>query len=53
MGKGSKRRPQVISDSAFADAWDKIFARKKTPPQGRTQVHTSKKVYNRNRKIEE
>ena len=43
MGKGSKRRPQVISDNAFADAWDKIFVRKKTPPQGRTQVHKNKK----------
>ena len=53
MGKGSKRRPQVISDNAFADAWDKIFVRKKTPPQGRTQVHTNKKAYSRKRKIEE
>ena len=43
MGKGSKQRPSVISQKQFEDSWDKIFARKKTPPQGQTQVHKNKK----------
>lgn len=25
MGKGSKRRPQQVSDKQVADNWDKIF----------------------------
>ena len=38
MGKGSKRRPQVVSDNEYDKAWEKIFGesrpkgRKKTPP---------------------
>ena len=43
MSKGSKQRPRVVSQKQFEDSWDKIFARKKTPPQGRTQVHKNKK----------
>tara|TARA_Y100001951_G_C11281983_1_gene266022 strand:- start:255 stop:419 length:165 start_codon:yes stop_codon:yes gene_type:complete len=42
MSKGSKRRPQIVSDDQFKEAWDNIFTRKKTPPQGRTQVHKNK-----------
>ena len=43
MSKGSKHRPRVVTQKQFEDSWDKIFARKKTPPQGRTQVHKNKK----------
>ena len=43
MSKGSKQRPRVVTQKQFEDSWDKIFARKKTPPQGRTQVHKNKK----------
>lgn len=46
-GKGSKRRPQFISDEKFADAWDRIFTRKTTPPHAATQLHTDKTKYNR------
>ena len=46
-GKGSKRRPKVISDEAFANAWDNIFVRKVTPDHGKTKVHKSKKSYSR------
>lgn len=28
-GKGSKRRPKVISDDEFADRWERAFGRKK------------------------
>ena len=27
MGKGSKRRPQQISDDKLADNWDRIFTK--------------------------
>ena len=47
MGKGSKQRPRVVSQKQFEDGWDEIFARKKTPPQGRTQVHKNKKKKSR------
>ncbi len=47
MSKGSKQRPRVVTQKQFEDAWDKIFARKKTPPQSRTQVHVDKTKYNR------
>ena len=47
MSKGSKRRPQVVSDKDFKDAWDKIFVRKKTPKHGQSQVHRDKTKYNR------
>ena len=47
LGKGSKRRPQVVSDKDFKDAWDKIFVRKKTPKHGQSQVHRDKTKYNR------
>ena len=43
MSKGSKQRPRVVTQKQFEDSWDKIFPRKKTPPQGRTQVHKNKK----------
>ena len=42
MGKGSKRRPQVVSDEQFKNAWDNIFPRKKTPSHGITQIHVDK-----------
>jgi len=42
MGKGSKRRPQIVSDDKFQEAWDNIFPRKKTPPHATTQVHKDK-----------
>ena len=29
MGKGSKRRPQVVNQKQFEDAWDNIFPKKK------------------------
>jgi len=47
MSKGSKRRPQIVSDEQFSLAWDKIFTQKKTPSHGLTQVHTDKTKYNR------
>ena len=52
MGKGSKRRPQVVSDDQFKNAWDRIFPRKKTPSHGITQVHTNKKRKMTERKLE-
>lgn len=52
-GKGSKRRPQFISDKKFADAWDRIFVRKTTPPHASIQVHTDKTKYNRKKFREE
>ena len=42
MGKGSKRRPKVISQEQFEDNWQKIFGRKITPKHGATQVHKDK-----------
>lgn len=42
MGKGSKRRPTLISDEQFKDNWDNIFARKKTPKHGATKIHKDK-----------
>ena len=42
MGKGSKRRPQVVSDEHFKNAWDNIFPRKKIPSHGITQIHVDK-----------
>ena len=42
MGKGSKRRPQIVSDDKFLEAWNNIFPRKKTPPHATTQVHKDK-----------
>jgi hypothetical protein len=41
-GKGSKRRPQVVSQSQFEEAWDKIFVRKVTPEHASTKVHKDK-----------
>jgi len=53
-GKGSKRRPQVISDEQFAQAWDNIFTRKVTPDHGKTQVHKDKtKVIPRKQKYKD
>ena len=46
-GKGSKRRPQVITDEQFAAAWDRIFVRKETPDHAKTKVHRDKTKYNR------
>ena len=42
MGKGSKRRPQIVSDDKFQEAWDNIFPRKVTPPHASTQMHKDK-----------
>ena len=42
MGKGSKRRPQIVSNDKFQEAWDNIFPRKITPPHASTQVHKDK-----------
>ena len=50
MGKGSKRRPTVVSDKQFQDNWEKAFGKKepkvkshkKTPKHGLTQVHKDK-----------
>ena len=47
MGEGSKQRPRMITDKQFDDNWDKIFARKKTPKHGATQIHKDKTKYNR------
>ena len=47
-GKGSKRRPQVVSDNEYDLAWERIFgtprpkARKKTPSHASTQMHKDK-----------
>ena len=51
MGKGSKRRPQVVSDEDFKNAWDNIFPRKVTPSHASTQMHKDKtKVIPRKKK---
>ena len=42
MGKGSKRRPTLITDENFQNNWDSIFGRKKTPKHGATQIHKDK-----------
>ena len=42
MGKGSKRRPKLITQEQFEDNWDKIFGRKITPNHGKTQRHTDR-----------
>ena len=42
MGKGSKRRPLIVSADKFQEAWNNIFPRKKTPPHATTQVHKDK-----------
>jgi len=49
-GKGSKRRPQVVSDNEYDLAWERIFgeprpkikSRKETPSHASTQVHKDK-----------
>ena len=58
MGKGSKRRPTIITDQQFQDNWDSIFARKKTPKHGATKIHKDKtkripRDYKYKNKIEE
>ena len=55
MGKGSKRRPTVVSDKQFQDNWEKVFGkkepkvktRKKTPKHSLTKVHKDKSKYQR------
>ena len=55
MGKGSKRRPTVVSDKQFEDNWEKAFgkkepkvkSRKVTPKHGQSQVHRDKTKYKR------
>ena len=42
MSKGSKRRPKVVSQKQFEEAWDNIFTRKITPAHGATQKHKDK-----------
>ena len=39
MGKGSKRRPKIVSQEQFEDAWDNIFVRKVTPKHGAQKIH--------------
>ena len=41
MSKGSKYR-KITNRKQFDENWDKIFARKTTPPHGKTQVHKDK-----------
>ena len=41
-GKGSKRRPQIVNQKQFEEAWDKIFPRKLTPAHAVTQKHQDK-----------
>ena len=58
MGKGSKRRPTIITDQQFQNNWDSIFARKKTPKHGATKIHDDKtkripRDYKYKNKIEE
>ena len=58
MGKGSKRRPTIITDQQFQDNWDSIFTRKKTPKHGATKIHKDKtklipRDYKYKNKIEE
>jgi hypothetical protein len=48
MSKGSKRRPKLVSDKQFQEAWDNIFVRKVTPKHGQSKVHRDKSKYNRN-----
>ena len=55
MGKGSKRRPTVVSDKQFEDNLEKAFgkkepkvkSRKVTPKHGQSQVHKDKTKYKR------
>ena len=42
MSKGSKRRPQIVNDKQFQEAWDNIFPRRKTPAHAVTQKHKDK-----------
>ena len=59
MGKGSKRRPTVVSDKQFEDNWEKVFgkkepkvkSRKVTPKHGQSQVHKDKTKYKRKDKF--
>lgn len=49
-GKGSKRRPQKVSNKQFADNWDKIFGKKKPDVKDiedyvRTPVETGNRFY--------
>jgi len=52
MSKGSKRRPQIVNDKQFQEAWDNIFPRRKTPTHGVTQVHTNKKKKNNRKEVQ-
>lgn len=47
MSKGSKRRPKIVTDEQFKEAWDSIFVRKKTPKHSVTKPHTDRTKYNR------
>jgi len=42
VGKGSKRRPQIVNQKQFEEAWDNIFPRRKTPTHAITKKHTDK-----------
>tara|TARA_B100000927_G_scaffold177248_1_gene142779 strand:+ start:4081 stop:4260 length:180 start_codon:yes stop_codon:yes gene_type:complete len=42
MGKGSKRRPKIVTEKQFEEAWNNIFPRRKTPKHGVTQKHRDK-----------
>jgi len=40
-GKGSARRPTLVSLASFAENWDRIFGeRQKPPPEGSGPAHT-------------
>ena len=43
-GKGSKPRPFSVSDIEYADRWDAIFARDKTPELKEVIEHDKRKM---------
>ena len=47
MSKGSKRRPKIVTDEQFKEAWDNIFVRKVQPKHSVTKPHTDRTKYNR------
>ena len=38
MGKGSKRRPTVVSDKQFQDNWEKAFGKKEPKTKEKTSI---------------
>lgn len=52
-GKGSKRRPQQISDQQMADNWERVFGKARKDPQGNarsTMRHQDRTKYSRKQK---